>query len=77
MAKVTTSSEEAIHAGSLLRGSLTQIIDRVGFTRPLMNPIWMPSSADSGSPSGMAVPSWTAATPRRRAPRSIRLRVPI
>ena len=60
---VTTSSEEAIHAGSGLSGSLTETMVRVGLTRPGTNPIWMPSSSERGSPRGYAVPS----THRRHA----------
>ena len=74
---VTTSSDEAIHPGSGLSGSLTQTMVRVGLTRPSTNPTWMPSSADRGSPRAKAAPSRTAATPRSRAAPSMRLRVPI
>ena len=48
MAMVTTSSEKAIHPGPGPMGSLTEIMVRVGLTRPGMNPIWMPSSAERG-----------------------------
>ena len=48
----------------------------VGFTRPSMKPIWMPSASDIGIPRWKASPSTTEATPRSRAASSMRLRVP-
>ncbi len=76
VAMVTTSSDEAIHAGSGLSGLLTATMVRVGLTRPSTKPTWMPSSADSGSPRAKAAPRRTAAAPRRLASPSMRLRVP-
>ena len=73
---VTTSSEKAIHPGPGPRASLTETMVRVGLTRPGTKPIWIPSSADRGSPRAKASPSRTAAVPRSRAARSIRLSVP-
>ena len=77
MAKVTTSSEKAIHPGSSLWGAFTDTMEWVGLTRPSMNPIWMPSAADMGIPRGKATPSTTESTPRNLAAASIRLSVPI
>ncbi len=76
MEKVTTSSEKATHSGSSVWGRLTDVMVRLGLTRPWTNPSWMPSASDIGIPRGYAVPSTTAATPRLRAAGSMRLRVP-